>query len=296
MEGDGEAAIIDAGAVPNGPRQTSAIAPLFALASMFSVQLGAGLSRPVMEALGSLGTTWLRLTVAAVILALISRPRIFAYSRAQWRAAISLGVAMSAMSSCYFMAVERIPLGLATAIDFLGPLGVAAYGMRRLRHLLWPVLAALGVLLLVRNRSGWTVDPTGAVLALGAAIGWACYIVQTKRVGAAFPGLEGLAMSFMVGAVATSPVGIVEASAGLTFGHLAAVAGLAVLVPLLPFALEMTALRRMTTRTFGVLMSAEPAIGALIGLIVLGQYLSLLQWAGIACVTIASIAAVAEKS
>jgi inner membrane transporter RhtA len=302
VERETEVAVLESGAiaapeqaVSDTPTGRSIVAPLFALASMTSVQLGAGLSRPLMEVLGPMGTTWLRLSFAAVILAVISRPRVFSYTAAQWRAAVLLGVVMAAMTLCYFQAITRIPLGLATSIDFLGPLAVAAFGMRRLRHLVWPVLALIGVVLLVRDRAGWTVDLVGAGFALCAAAGWASYIILMKRVGSAFSGLEGLSMSFIAAAIASAPFGFHQAAAGVTPLHAAAAAGLAVLVPLLPFALEMNALRRMSTRTFGVLMSAEPAIGAIVGMIVLGQHLSLLQWTGLLCVTAASIGAVAEK-
>ncbi|TXH32462.1 MAG: EamA family transporter [Rhodospirillaceae bacterium] len=269
--------------------------PLLCAASMICVQSGAALSTEVMNVLGAPGTTWLRLCFAAFFLVLISRPKFHLYSKAQWKAAIMLGVAMAAMSLCYFEALMRIPLGLATSIDFLGPLAVAVAGMNRARHLIWPLLAAIGVLMLVHNGAGWTVDLVGAGFALGAAVGWASYIILSKRVGSVFSGLQGLAMSFMVAAIASLPFGIGGVVAGATPFYLLAVAALAVLVPLLPYALEMTALRRMSTRAFGVLMSAEPAIGALCGLALLGQQLSWLQYAGILCVTAASIGAVAEK-
>lgn len=277
------------------PARSPLTGPLLAAGAMICVQSGAALSTPVMVVLGAPGTTWLRLGFAALFLALLSRPRFHHYSKAQWKAAVLLGLAMAAMSLCYFEALMRIPLGLATSIDFLGPLAVGVMGMNRLRHLIWPVLAGLGVILLVRDSAGWTVDLVGAGFALGAAAGWASYILLSKRVGSVFPGLQGLAMSFIVAALASLPFGIGGVVAGATPFYLLVVAAWAVLVPLLPYALEMTALRRMSTRAFGVLMSAEPAIGALCGLALLGQHLSLLQWAGIFCVTAASIGAVADK-
>ena len=270
------------------------LAPGMAITAMFSVQLGSGLSKPMMVELGPIGTTVLRLAWAALLLTLIVRPRFARYDARQWLAAFLLGLAMTATAIFYFESLQRIPLGLASAIEFLGPLGIAAAGMRRLHHLIWPVLAAVGVGLLVRDSHGWTVDLLGAGLAVLAGVGWASYILASKRVGRLFKGHDGLAMSFLMATLISLPFGYGELRGGFGVESILQMAGLAILVPLLPFALEMSALRRMATRSFGVLMSAEPAIGALIGLIVLGEYLSLLQWIGIACVTGASIGAVVE--
>lgn len=272
-----------------------AVAALMAVGSMTSVQLGAALATPTLESFGPMGTTWLRLAWAALLLALITRPNLFSYSRAQWRGAILLGAAMAGMTLCYFQAVIRIPLGLATAIDFLGPLGVAAFGMRRAWHAVWPVLALAGVVLLVHDGSDWTVDPVGALFALGAACGWAAYIVLMKRVGQVFEGLQGLTMSLLVAALVATPWGLAENGGHIPLPVLGITIGLAILVPLLPYALEMMALRRMPTRAFGILMSAEPALGTLIGFVVLGQALSPAQLAGIALVVIASLGAVAGE-
>jgi inner membrane transporter RhtA len=272
-----------------------AAAALMAVGSMTLVQLGAALAKPTLESFGPLGTTWLRLAWAAVLLVLITRPRILSYSRAQWRGAILLGAAMAGMTLCYFQAVNRIPLGLATAIEFLGPLGVAAIGMRRAWHALWPVLALVGVVLLVHDGSAWTVDPVGAGFALAAGLGWAVYILLMKRVGQAFDGLQGLTMSIAVAAAVATPWGLAESGGHIPPAVLGITIGLAILVPLLPYALEMMALRRMPTRAFGILMSAEPALGTLIGFVVLGQALSPAQLAGIALVVVASLGAVAGE-
>lgn len=272
-----------------------AAAALMAVGSMTLVQFGAAVAKPTLDSFGPLGTTWLRLAWAALLLVLITRPQIFSYSRAQWRGAILLGAAMAGMTLCYFQAVIRIPLGLATAIEFLGPLGVAAFGMRRAWHAVWPVLALVGVVLLVHDGSDWTVDPAGAGFALGAGLGWAIYIVLMKRVGQAFTGLQGLTMSLAVAAVVATPWGLAENGGHIPLPVLGITIGLAILVPLLPYALEMMALRRMPTRAFGILMSAEPALGTLIGFAVLGQALSPAQLAGIALVVVASLGAVAGE-
>lgn len=270
------------------------VAPAMAITAMFSVQLGSGLSKPMMAELGPNGTTFLRLAWAAVLLCLITRPRFTRYTARQWRAAFVLGLAMTLTAIFYFLSIQRIPLGLASAIEFLGPLGVAVAGMRRLHHLIWPILAACGIGLLVRDSQGWTVDLLGAGYALLAAIGWGAYILASKKVGAAFSGHDGLAASFLFATLFSLPFGLSDLQGSVEPRALLEMAGLAILVPLLPFALEMSALRRMSTRPFGVLMSAEPAIGAHIGLFVLGEHLSWLQWLGIAGVIAASIGAVLE--
>lgn len=284
----------DASANPGRGRQVSTAAAM-AAGSMICIQLGAALAKPTLESFGALGTTWLRLAWAALLLLLITRPKIRSFSRGQWLSAATLGAAMAGMTLCYFQAVLRIPLGLATAIEFLGPLGVAAFGMRRAWHALWPALALIGVVLLVRDRSGWTVDLVGAGFALGAAVGWAAYIVLMKRVGQAFHGLDGLTMSLLVAALVATPWGLMENGGHIPPSVIAVTIGLAILVPLLPYALEMMALRRMPTRSFGILMSAEPAIGTLVGFVVLGQALSPAQLIGIALVVIASLGAVAGE-
>ncbi|MGO1080996.1 EamA family transporter [Inquilinus sp. CA228] len=284
----------DTGDGPPAATLRIATGSMMAVGSMLSVQFGYALAAPTMAVFGPLGTNWLRLAWAAALLALIVRPRLLSYDRRQWTAAVLLGLASGVMTLCYFQAVARIPLGLATAINFLGPLGVAAFGLRRARQAVWPVLALVGVVLLVHDGTDWAVDPVGAGFALAAACGWAAYIVLTKRVGEAFPGMEGLSMSLIVAALVATPWGLAESGGAIPPPVLAVTAGLAVLM-LLPYVLEMMALRRMPVRPFGILMSAEPAIGTLIGFAVLSQSLSLAQLAGIALVTIASLGAVAGK-
>ncbi|SDH15044.1 EamA family transporter [Paraburkholderia phenazinium] len=275
-----------------GSRRAGGLAALLAMLSMSSVQFGAALSAPAMTAYGSFSTTWLRLCWAAVVLALIVRPPLRSYARSHWLAAGTLGVAMAGMTLCFFAALQRIPLGLAVAIDFLGPLTVATFGVRRLRALVWPVLAIAGVLLLAHDRAGWVGDPLGVLLALGAALGWGSYIVLMKKTGTLFPGLEGLSVSLLAAAVVATPFGLVESGGHIPLAQLGATAGLAVLVPLLPYALEMIALRHMRASSFGILMSIEPAIGALAGFVVLRQPLTLPQLAGMLLVVSASLGVV----
>lgn len=259
---------------------------------MSSVQFGAALSAPTMASYGSLSTTWLRLSWAAVVLAVLVRPRLFSYSRAHWMAACALGAAMAGMTMCFFAALQRIPLGLAVAIEFLGPLTVATLSVRRLRALLWPVLAIAGVVLLSREHGGWIGEPVGVLLASCAALGWGSYIVLMKKTGTLFAGLEGLSVSLLAAALVATPIGLAQNGGHVALAQIAATAGLALLVPLLPYALEMIALRHLPAASFGILMSVEPAIGALAGFVVLHQPMGSLQIAGMLLVVTASVGAV----
>jgi inner membrane transporter RhtA len=278
--------------MPVKPAGAAAGAAFLCVLSMSSVQFGAALSAPTMATYGSLSTTWLRLCWAAAVLALLVRPRLFTYSRSHWFAAGALGAAMAGMTLCFFAALQRIPLGLAVAIDFLGPLTVATLAVRRVRALLWPVLAIAGVLMLSRDRAGWIGEPLGVLLAFGAAIGWGSYIVLMKKTGALFAGLEGLSVSLLAAALVATPFGFAQSGIHIAAGQIAATAGLALLVPLLPYALEMVALRHMPASSFGILMSVEPAIGALAGFVVLHQPMESVQIAGTLLVVAASVGAV----
>ncbi|AGS20127.1 EamA family transporter [Rhizobium etli] len=264
---------------------------LMCLLSMSSIQFGAALSSSAISTYGPAGASWLRLAFAAIILALVVRPRIVSYNRAQWTSALVLGVTTALMTMSFFAAIERIPLGLAVAIDFLGPLSVATIGYGLSRRLLWPLIAALGVLALAHDGEGWVGDIGGIVFALGAGTGWAIYIVLTKKIGASFKGLEGLSISLMVAALVATPFGFAGAVSKLDAYGLVEMAGLAILVPLLPYTLELIALRRMPTASFGILMSLEPAIAALAGFVILAQPMTLLQTAGTALVVAASAGA-----
>lgn len=260
--------------------------------SMVSVQLGAALAHPTMAAYGPFATTWGRLAWAAIILGIIVRPDLRRYHRRDILAALALGAVIAMMTLFFFVAITRVPLGLVVAIEFLGPLGVAALGFARSWRLIWLVLAFGGVLLLVRNQAGWSVDMLGFLFALAAGAGWAAYILLSKRIGKSFKGLEGLAISFAAAALISTPFGLYETGFTLPGDLAVQTVGLAVLTPLLPYALEMMALRRLSSATFGILMSAEPGIGALAGYFVLHEPLSLQQIGGIVLVMIASAGAV----
>jgi inner membrane transporter RhtA len=261
---------------------------LMAIGSMLCVQLGAALAVPVMAAIGPATTTALRLFWSGILLAFLVRPRFSRMTPYQWLCGASLGVVIATMTVCYFIAISRMPMGPATAIEFLGPLSVALIGARKLIHLVLAIVAAIGVFLLTRENSRWSVDVLGVGFAAAAALGWAAYILLMKRVGASFPGLQGLSLALSVAAVAATPVSLVARPNVLAVTPLVSTVGLAVLTPLLPYALEMMALRKMSTRAFGIFMSMEPAISAVLGYLILSQRLSLRQISGIGCVVIAS--------
>jgi len=264
---------------------------LMCVMSMSCIQFGSALSAPIINAYGPAGATWLRLVFASIALAIIVRPKITSYSRSQWLGVLALGTVSALMTTSFFSAIARIPLGLAVAIEFLGPLLVATLGFGLSRQLLWPIFAAIGVLLLAYDGEEWVGNFPGVLFAIGAGAGWACYILLTKRVGNAFQGLEGLSMSLLVAAVVSTPFGFASAVPHLTAFGLLEIAGLALLVPLLPYVLEMVALRRMPTSSFGILMSLEPAIGAFAGFIILSQPMTPSQMFGTALVVSASIGA-----
>ncbi len=272
-------------------RRPAAPASVLLLASMTSVQLGGALSVGVFDEAGAFGTAWLRLCWAALALVVLVRPRLRALDPAHLRAGAQLGVASAVMTLAYFGAIARLPLGTASALEFLGPLAVAvlARGPGR-AGLLVPAVAAAGVLALTEPWAG-RADAAGVALALVAAAGWAGYILLMQRVGDALPGLQGLAVSLPVAAVVATPLGLADAGAALAPSTVAQAAGLAVLLPLLPYALELVALRRLTAAAFGTLMCLEPAVGVLVGLVVLDQEPRLLGLLGVGLVVGAGVAA-----
>jgi inner membrane transporter RhtA len=294
---DGSAALMPR---PQAPSSSGGMAAgvVMCLMSMSSIQFGAALSSSAIATYGVAGATWLRLAFAAIILATVIRPPVLRYSRAQWLATLLLGTTTAFMTLCFFAAIQRLPLGLAIAIDFLGPLSVAVFGYGLTWRLVWPLIAGAGILFLAHDGNGWVGDFSGVLFAFGSAVGWAIYILLTKKVGAAFKGLEGLSMSLIVAGLVATPFGLAETTGAFTVKGLIEVLGLAVLVPLLPYALEMVALRRMPTSSFGILMSLEPAIGALAGFLILTQPMTVLQMLGTALVVAASAGATfsAEKT
>jgi inner membrane transporter RhtA len=261
-----------------------------AVAAMMSVQLGLAVSVAMINQVGALGAVWLRLVWAGGLLLVIVRPRPSRFRRSSLLACVALGVVTAGMTMLFMAAAARLPLGTVTAVEFLGPLGVAVARGRGRGRLLWPPLALAGVLLLTQPWHGAS-DPVGLGYALGAAVGWASYILLTQHVGDGVAGIGALAVSIPVAAlVATAVVG--PAVIGhLTARSLLAGVGLAILNPLGPFILELLALRRLTTAAFGTLMSLEPAIAVLAGLVLLHQIPGWPAVAGTALVITAGIGA-----
>ena len=261
-----------------------------ALTAMFSVQLGSALSVDVIHAVGPAGTAWLRLSMGTLVFLVLARPPLRQVTRRDEPALEGLGVTTGLVTIALLAANERIPLGTAVAIEFLGPLVVAAVRTHRPRALAWPALALLGVLLLTEPWHGH-LNPAGAGFAALAALGWATYIILTQHIGDRFTGLGGLSITVPIAALTAATVGIPQAAGHITPGILLAAAGLALLLPVLPCALEMLALRQMTTAAFGTLMALEPAIGVVLGLVVLHQTPAAIHLVGIMLVVCAGAAA-----
>ena len=261
-----------------------------AVGSMTCVQIGLALSVPLFGQLGPLGTVWLRLAWAALILLVAVRPRPWRFRRPILLAAIALGVVTGGVTMLFMAAVARMPLGTASALEFLGPLGVAVARGHGRRRLLWPGLAAVGVLVLTHPWQGGG-SPLGIVFALGAAACWAAYILLTQAVGDEVAGLAGLAVSIPVAALVSTPFAAPDIGKALTPHLLLAGLGLALLLPVIPFALEMYALRQLTTAAFGTLMCLEPALALLAGFALLGQVPQVWALAGVALVVAAGLGA-----
>ena len=277
---------------------------LLVIVAIVSVQFGNALAGSLFDSVGPIGAAALRLSLAAVVLLAVLRPRVRQWHRRTWLGALALGAALAGMNALIYLAIDRIPLGVAVTIELLGPLAIAIIGTRRVLDLLWVGLAASGVALLGLGDTG-TLDLLGMVLAAGAAVFWALYIVASARLGSgviaddpgAARGVDALAVAMMFGAIMVLPFGVAPAAAAIALDPvvLAQFLGIAVLTSAVPYALEFLALRRMPKRVFGVLSSLGPALAALAGLIVLGQSLSPLQMVAIAAVIIASAGAVASR-
>ncbi len=276
-----------------GPGRRGALGPVgLVLAGGISVQFGGALAVSLMPRAGALGVVTLRLLVAAVVLLAVCRPRVRGHSRADWGTVVVFGLTMAAMNGLFYQAVDRIPLGPAVTLEVLGPLALSVLASRRAVNLVWAGLALGGVFLL--GGGGFSsLDPAGVAFALGAGAMWAAYIVFSARTGRRFPQADGLALAMVVAAVAFLPLGIAESGSKLLVPTTVALgAAVAVLSSVLPYTLELLALRRLPASTFAILMSLEPAVAATAGFLVLGQALSVTQALAIALVIAASMGAV----
>ncbi|MFC7726944.1 DMT family transporter [Nocardioides sp. GCM10028917] len=260
-----------------------------AVASMLCVQLGLAVSVGLIDDLGASGAAWLRLFWAGILLLVLVRPRLSLYSREALWSGAALGVVTAGVTLLFMAAVARLPLGTASALEFLGPLTIAVWRSRGVGRS-WAAVAAVGVLLLTQPWTG-AADPVGVACALGAAVCWAAYILLTQRVGDAVGGLGGLAVSMPVAALVATFVAGPGVVGQLTPELLLYGLGLAILLPVVPFALELLALRRLTTGAFGTLMALEPAFALVIGFLVLSQVPNGIAVVGILLVVAAGIGA-----
>ncbi|QNE75742.1 EamA family transporter [Streptomyces finlayi] len=265
------------------------------VAGGLSVQFGAAVAALLMPRAGALGVVTLRLVAAAVVLLLVCRPKLRGHSRADWGTVLAFGSAMGGMNILFYQSIERIPLGVAVTLEVLGPLALSVIVSRRLVNLVWAALAVAGVFLLGGGGFGG-LDPAGAAYALGAGALWALYIVFSARTGRRFPQADGLALAMAVAALLSLPLGIVDAgSALLVPSTIAMGVAVALLSSVLPYTLELIALRRLPASTFAVLMSLEPAIAAAAGFLILDQALSTTDALAIALVIGASMGAIRSQ-
>ncbi|MEV4900389.1 DMT family transporter [Citricoccus sp. NPDC055426] len=260
------------------------------IGACISLQFGAAVAVQLFPHLGPWGVTTLRLGLAAVILLVIVRPRVRSWMRQQWTAVVLFGAAMGCMNGSFYAAIERIPLGAAVSIEFLGPLVLAAVLARRLLDGVWVAVALAGMVLLgLDSALGESLDPVGVALALVAGVFWAGYVLTSARVGRLVPGAGGLAVALVVATAVVAPLGAPGAVRAFGDPMLLGMALVtALLASLVPYTLELSALRRVPAPVFSILLSLEPAFAALFGWILLGQESGLLRNLAIVLVIAAS--------
>jgi inner membrane transporter RhtA len=270
---------------------TPRISPVWlVLIGILSVQIGAVVSKGQFGEIPPVGMVFLRLITSSLILLAVARPGLRGRAVADWRPVLALGFALGAMNWAFYESFARIPLGVAVAIEFIGPLTVAAVGSRRPRDLVWVGLAALGITLLGAGPT--SLDPVGFGLALFAGGCWALYIISTAATGRRWAGVEGLAVASTIATLALAPFALTMAGDRLLEPRLLLLGALVgVLSSVIPYSLEMMALRTLPPRVFGILMSLEPAAAALVAAVVLSEWLTPIQVLAVACVTAASVGA-----
>ncbi|MFS2161423.1 threonine/homoserine exporter RhtA [Pseudomonas sp. Pseusp122] len=279
----------------NNPRNSlaSTLFPVgLLMIAMASIQSGASLAKTLFPVVGAQGATTLRLFFASLILLAILRPWRARFTARSLRTVFIYGIALGGMNFLFYMSLRSVPLGIAVALEFTGPLVVALYSSRKALDFVWIALAASGILLLIpMGQANANLDLTGVAYALGAGVFWGAYIIYGHKAGAD-NGIQTAALGVLIAALFIGPIGAFHAgSALLDIGLLPAALGVAILSTALPYSLEMIALTRMSTRTFGILASIEPAFGAICGLVFLHEELSLTQWLAIAAIILASAGA-----
>jgi inner membrane transporter RhtA len=270
---------------------TPAPSPVLVLTAIASVQFGSAIAATLFHRIGPGGAVWLRLVFGTIILLPLWRPRLAGRTRRELLLPLVFGLVLAAMNFTFYSAVHRIPLGIAVTFEFVGPLGVAIVGSRRLLDLVWVALAVAGILALTHG-GVHHLDPIGVVLALLAGCLWAAYILLNARLGRAFEGGTGLSLAMCVATVVMIPIGITQGGSHLLEPHVLLLgAAVGLLSSAIPYSFENEALRRIDPAVFGVLMSIEPAMAALAGFLVLGQGLAAREVLGIALVVVASVGA-----
>jgi inner membrane transporter RhtA len=260
------------------------------LAGIVSVQFGAAIAKDLFPLVPPTAMVWLRLVTSAVILMVVARPRLRGRSRRDWLVVLGFGVALMVMNWAIYQSFARIPLGIAVTIEFLGPLAVAVLGSRRPRDLVWVALAGLGVALL--GFSPASLNWAGVAFALLAGLSWAGYILLSAQTGRQWPGISGLALASLVGAVVLAPPAILGAGSTLLEPRILLLGvAIGLLSSVIPYSLELIALRRIPPRVFGILMSLEPAVAALAAILLLREFLTPVQWIAMGCVVAASVGA-----
>ncbi len=270
-------------------------APGLVIGGILSVQVGAGVAKELFEILPPSAVVFLRLTVSALVFVAMAWQQVRRHatraSRTDLLVAVAFGLTLAGMNLSFYEAVARIPLGVAVTIEFVGPLSVSVIFSRRPLDLLWVALAGGGVLLLAGGL-GSDLDPAGVAFAAIAGLGWALYILLSAQTGQRFPGSSGLAVASVVAAFVMAPIGITSGGSDLWQPEALAIgAAIGVLSSVIPYRLELEALRRMPAGVFGILMSLEPAVAALVGLVLLDEVLGLGEWVAIGCVVAASVGA-----
>ena len=276
---------------PDGQGATSQGQALWlVIGGIVSVQVGAAIAKDLFPLIAPTAMVWLRLVTSAVILAAIARPRLRGRSATDWRVALGFGVSLMTMNWAIYQSFARIPLGIAVTIEFLGPLTVAVVGSRRVQDLVWVALAGAGVAIL--GVAPGKVTVAGVAFALVAGAAWAAYIMLSAGTGRRWPGISGLSVASVVGALVLAPPAFAAGGTDLLQPQVLAL-GVAVglLSSVIPYSLELKALRRLPPRVFGVLMSLEPAAAALAAMVLLREFLTPLQWLAVCCVVAASVGA-----
>lgn len=260
------------------------------LIGILSVQLGAAIAKGLFGEISPTAMVWLRLVTSALVLVVITRPRLTGRTRPDWLVVLGFGVSLATMNWAIYQSFSRIPLGIAVTIEFIGPLALAVFGSRRARDVLWVLLAGAGVVLLGFQRTD--LDVLGVLYALLAGAAWAAYILLSASTGRRWAGFDGLAVASVVAALGMTLPALLSAGSNLWDGRILLLGALVgMLSSVIPYSCELVALRSLRPAVFGILMSIEPAAAALAAIVVLGEHLSPVQWLAIGCVVAASIGA-----